>query len=786
MKLRHCFAAVFTTCIFFSFADARERLSFNSDWKFFLGEADHLAQMVGFDDEEWRVLNVPHDWSIEQPFSKDNPPQNAWLPGGIGWYRKQFELSAEDASQYVELQFDGVYKHAKVWVNGEFVGVQYDGYTSFYFDISPYVKEGTNLIAVRADNSLQPNCRWYTGSGIYRNVWLTVKEPLHVENWGTYITTPKVSNSEAQVNVVTTITNRMESYSAFTLYTEIIDSAGEIVAKGTSAETLIGAGQSVDVEQSFDVFHPKLWSIDSPQLYTAVSKVMVAGEVTDTYESRFGIREIIFDAEKGFFLNGENMKMKGVNLHAEASTFGSAVPAEVWERRLRGLKAAGCNAIRTAHNAMGPEFMALCDELGFLVMDEFVDKWDHPQFADPYFGLEWRKNFRETIRRDRNHPSVVIWSVGNENYPAGSQKQTEGLELYCDFVRSIDPTRPVVSGMERGLDMDPTQKVDDILESTQHMDLIGMNYGDQWVKRIGHRNPGKAFISTESYTYYGSTETERWAHVERSPWFDVVENDHNVGLFLWVGIEYLGEIPAEGPLSWPEIFCWPGHFLDSAGFRTPMFYQYQALWTDEPMVYIGVYDRDTYFSKDWGAPVIMGNWNHPDGTELDLVTYTNCEFLDLYLNGRKIGRQKLADFSNWVMNWYSVAYEPGTLRAVGIRNGEEVCSFEIRTAGDPEQIELKADYESVSSGDIIHVEVQLLDANGIPVVHTDRELDFKVEGGEVIALDNGALTALDEMQARTRRSSFGGKCLAVIRVIEEQVNLTVDSKGLKAGTITLP
>ncbi|MDF7823887.1 glycoside hydrolase family 2 TIM barrel-domain containing protein [Pontiellaceae bacterium B12227] len=765
---------------------ARERINFSNDWKFCLGDPA-AAETIQFSDAGWRRLNLPHDWSVEFDFSKDNAGRNAWLPGGIGWYRKSFDIPAEDHGQRFELQFDGAYRHTEVWVNGRSLGIQYDGYTSFYFDITSHIRFGKkNTIAVRVDNSDTPNCRWFSGSGIYRHVWLTKTAPIHVENWGTFITTPEITKDTATVKIVTEVKG---STDACKLETVLLNAQGDEVAK------IVSAGADV-VEQTALVESPRLWSVDDPYLYSMISRVKVGDKVMDEYQTPFGIRSIRFDGEKGFFLNGENMKLKGVCLHHDMGTVGAAVPLRMWERRLQYLKDLGCNAIRTAHNPMAPEFMDLCDRMGFLVMDEFVDKWEHqirpnadplndPKFAEPNFSKEWKKNFEQTIRRDRNHPSVIIWSVGNENYPAGSEKQSEGLERYCNFVRSIDPTRPVVSGMERGKDKDPSEKVDDILRSTQHMDLIGMNYGEQWVKRIGHRKPGKAFVSTESYVYYNSTEYKRWDLVEKSPWFDVLENDFNTGLFLWSGTRYLGEVSKSK--AWPRIHGGSSALLDMASFKSINGYFYESLWSDRPVVSVAVYDEKTPPKpfRGWGSPERRMNWNFKNGESLNLVTFTNCEFVELYLNGRRIGTQKLSDFPNRIMNWYDIDYEPGVLKVVGLRDGKAVCEHQLVTAGAPARLQLKADAKTVEPNGIVHVEVQVQDAVGNPVRHQESVLSFEVDGAEVLGLDHGVMTAELSFLEKRVRPTNEGRCLCILRAGTQpgQIELQVKAEGLEATTL---
>ncbi|VGO20446.1 glycoside hydrolase family 2 TIM barrel-domain containing protein [Pontiella sulfatireligans] len=774
---------------------ARERINFDEDWTFHLGDVPG-AEASGFKDGEWRSLALPHDWSVEAEFSQDNAGRNAWLPGGTGWYRKEFLVPAEYSGKHVELQFDGVYRHAEVWVNGKSLGVQYDGYTSFYCDITKHLRFGEeNTIAVRVDNSDVPNCRWYSGSGIYRHVWLTKTDPLHVANWGTYITTPEVSGDKAVVNIRTEIENSGRK-AGFELETTLFNGSGKEVAKITTKAMV---SKSKTVEQTATIKSPELWSVDAPNLYSAISRVKAGGKVVDEYRSTFGIRTLRFDAEKGFFLNGQNMKMKGVCLHHEMGTVGAAVPVRMWERRLAALKDLGCNAIRTAHNPMAPEFMDLCDRMGFLVMDEFVDKWEHqirpnadplndPAFAEPHFPQEWEKNFTGTIRRDRNHPSVIIWSVGNENHPAGSDKQNEGLERYCNFVRSMDPTRPVISGMERGKDMKPEWKVNDILKSCAHMDLIGMNYGEQWVKRIGQRNPGKPFVSTESYVYFNSSETKRFALIEKSPWIDVLESDHNMGLFLWVGARYLGEVSKKK--AWPRIHGGSSALLDMASFKTINGSMYEAFWSEQPVVSLAVYDGAPGERKGfsgWGSPERKRHWNLTADEKVDLVSYTNCDSVELYLNGRKLGTQKLSDFPNWIMNWRKITYEPGTLRAVGIRDGKAVCEDRLITAGAPVSIQLTADAETVASKGVVHVEVRLYDKLGNRVNHEEVELEFSVEGGMILGLDNGVMTAESSFLEKKVRQTNEGRCLCIVRAGEStgKLKLTVKAKGLSSSAVVV-
>ena len=781
--------------------EVRIKENFNKDWKFQLADST-VYSSSDFDDSTWRTLELPHDWSREADFSKENSGRNAWLPGGIGWYRKNFSLTESDKNKHIEIQFDGVYRHSQIWVNGEHVGIQYDGYTSFYFDITPFVHfDKENVIAVKVDNSVQPNCRWYSGSGIYRNVWLTVTDPLHVKNWGTYITTPQVSKGKAVVNIKTTLENFRKLPSNATINTEIFNSEGE---KITSNSTKIKADllKDYEINQDLEINAPKLWSVAYPNIYTAITKLVVDGKVVDDYKSTFGIRTIQFDAEKGFFLNGENMKMKGVCLHHDAGVLGSAVPIQVWQRRLKTLKEMGCNAIRTAHNPMAPEFMDLCDEMGFLVMDEFVDKWTNhgdsymkkkdpnnffnPQgFADPYFEMEWRKNYSETVKRDRNHPSVIIWSVGNENHSPGTVQQNVGLKKYTSFVRSLDPTRPVISGMERGKDGDPIKKVSDIIESSSYMDLIAMNYGEQWCKAIGEQKTGKPYVSTESYVYFNSTPEKRFSNIERSPWLDVLDNEHNMGLFLWAGIDYLGESK-----NFPKLGT-DCALMDMAGFRKERSYLYEAFWSDKPMVRIAVYEGDAddfSTSGRWSSPPMNETWNLEKGKAYDLVTYTNCESVNLYLNGKKIGNQKLSDFPNWIMKWRQVNYQRGTIKAVGVIDGKEVCEFELKTAGKPNHVEFIVDNKDISTDEVMLIEINILDKKGVLVNNQDVELNFKLlDDGDILGVSNGDINDTTSFTNTSSRQTKKGKCLVIVKAGDEKgtLKLEVNSKNLKRQILTL-
>ncbi|AQQ09900.1 Beta-galactosidase [Sedimentisphaera cyanobacteriorum] len=759
--------------------DYPARHNFNSEWRFHLGDGDFKSPE--FDSSSWRKLSLPHDWSTEGEFSKDNPTRNANLPGGIGWYIKKFSIPAEHTEKQVELEFGGIYRHSEVWINGRSLGMQYDGYTTFYHDITDYVNFGAeNTVAVRVDNSEHPNCRWYSGSGIYRNTWLTFRNPLHITNWGTYITTPEVSSKKASVKIETAVKNDGKKKD-FSLRTEIYGPEGNKI-KQISTEKTARFKEKLKINQKIEVDSPKLWSTQRPQLYKAVSIVSSDGETKSRRETRFGIRRLRFDAEEGFFLNGKNLDFKGVCLHHEAGTLGAAVPKGVWQRRLENLRDIGCNAIRTAHNPPSQEFLDICDELGFLVMDEFVDKWENEKFADEHFREEWRDNYLNTIKRDRNHPCVVMWSVGNENLPAGSKEQNGYLKMLGGFVRYHDPTRPVVSGMRRGGDYNVEKKVENILKSCEYMDLIALNYGEQWADELAETNPDKPFVSTESYTYFNSSDKRRYAKIESAPWLDAARSDFNTGVFLWVGIDYLGES------GWPKIGSKAGLF-DIAGFRKASSYLYEAFWSDKPSIYAAVYKQDPDdFSKtgQWGWPNLTESWNFEDKQTADLAVYTNCKKAALYLNDKKIGEKKLADFPNGIVKFKGVSYEKGVLRAAGIENGEEVCNYELKTSGEPAKVRLTAEDTPREDG-ICHIRAEVVDSEGRVVKHAENELEFSADGGgEIIALSNGDVTSHRSFSETSLWSAYKGRVLCIVRVEgEKPLRIKAGSEGLESGRIQI-
>ncbi len=492
----------------------RNRLLMDFNWKFQLGEIND-AQDVSFNDAGWHTINLPHDWSIEGEFSKDAPAggNGGYLPTGIGWYRKHFEVSKDDLNKIIWIEFDGVYMNSDVWINGHHLGLHPYGYTSFYYNLTPYLKEGGNIVAVKVDNSLQPNSRWYTGSGIYRNVWLVKIDPLHIAHWGVYATTPAVSKESAVVKVATKIENNFDKEKKGILHSVIVGENGNKISE-TETSFTVKPGQSVELNQKLNVKSPSLWSVGSPSLYHLNQTIFEGKNIVDDLTTKIGIRKIEYDVNKGFLLNDEHIKMNGVCLHHDGGCVGAAVPLAVWKYRLEKLKEMGCNAIRTSHNPPAPEFLELCDEMGFLVMDESYDEWKigKRKYGYHIYFDEWgRKDLTSMLERDRNHPSIVLWSVGNEIPDQKTDEGVKTLHTLVEICHEVDPTRPVTSACDNiAADGSATK-----LAFLEGLDIVGYNYVDRWHERRElyysidrHDHPDWKMIGTESQSNNGGIRGE--------------------------------------------------------------------------------------------------------------------------------------------------------------------------------------------------------------------------------------------------------------------------------------
>jgi len=751
--------------------------SFDRDWRFFKGDAAG-AESPTFADASWRKLDVPHDWSIEGPFDEKNPTRGAgaFLPAGVGWYRKQFTLPAGDAKRRVFVEFDGVMANSDVWINGFHLGKRPYGYVSFRYDLTGHLEFGKpNVLAVRADNSGQPASRWYAGAGIYRHVRLVATDPVHFERWGSAITTPQVAAAQATVTASSEVTNQGDGAKTVTVEWTILAPDGKAAATARSAPQTVEAGKTAVFEGSMAVQHPELWRLDHPWLYRAVMRARAGNTVLDDETVPFGIREFHFDPDTGFWLNGKNFKIKGVALHDEAGGLGTAVPLRAWERRLVTLKQLGVNAIRAAHNPAAPEFLDLCDRMGLLVMDEMFDCWTvakNPYDYHLYFR-EWSHiDTRDTVRRDRHHPSIILYSAGNEIHDTPKPELAkEILKGLVEVFHANDPTRPVTQALFRpNVSHDYDNGLADLL------DVVGQNYRENEILAAHRDKPTRKIIGTENQ--HG-----------RNVWLALRDNPPYAGQFLWAGIDYLGESRA-----WPVVASSSG-LLDHTGAMKPGAYERQSWWSDRPMVYITrrVAPRQAAVTDpgyEPGVPrqvqTLFSDWSPAGGGTQNVEVYSNCEEVELLLNGKSLGsKPHPADDS---ARAWSVAFEPGTLRAVGKNGGRGVASYALRTAGKAAKIVLSADRPKIAAewDDVSYVTATVVDENGVLVPGASDAVSFKVAGPGVIAAVDSADNASHEAFQASERRAFQGWCVAVLKAgAAGRIAMTASAPGLAAGSITI-
>jgi beta-galactosidase len=752
------------------------------DWRFVKGDQAG-AQQVHFDDSGWNGTQIPHDWSIEGPKDRKNPGQTkfGYFPGGIGWYRKHFRLSPNDEGKKIFIDFDGVYQNSEVWINGHSLGRRPYGFIGFQHDLTRYVKfDQDNVLAVRTDNSDQPNCRWYTGSGIYRAVRLTVTDKLHVKNCGTYVTTPRITKDDATVRVRTGVQNSYTKPTKCELVTTILDPNDKVVAERVAIYQ-IPAQDEHQFDQEIRVAEPELWSTDTPKIYRVATFLKKGGEVCDEYKTPFGIRRISFEKDKGFVLNGEQVKMKGVCIHQDAGSLGTAVPERAFERRLEILKSIGCNAIRTSHNPPSPGLLDLCDRMGFVVIDEAFDKWDAPYGR--WFDVWWQMDLKDVIRRDRNHPCVVMWSVGNEVSDQGKPKFVEQLKALVDRTRDLDPTRPVTCALKPAKKVTSRETNAKTLTAIARMvDVLSCNYQEQWFEDYRKQYPEVVIIASESYPYYRGKNLNHKAFEPLNPWLEAVKHDYVAGTFYWTGIDYLGEAEA----GWP-CHGWNCGLIDTCGYVRPVAYLQKSFWTKEPMVHIAVIDKsldEPEPTKDhWGWPKMDSHWNLPQlaGKKVTVTTFTNCSAVELLVNGTSMGTKNLEDFPDKMITW-TVPYEPGNIEARGILQGQIYASHKLQTAGHPARIRLTADRDEIRADgrDLCYVDVQLTDKNGVLVPSAEHDIRFSVEGpGAIVGVDNGDLTSMESYKAK-KRKAFLGRAQAIIQAARKPgtITLTAQTQGL--------
>jgi len=787
------------------------RQSFNDDWHFRRGDASG-AERAQFDDSKWASVRLPHDWAIGLPFdAKINPHTGALPISGIGWYRKQFVLPAAASGRYLRVDFDGAMANATVWLNGHKLGERPYGYSSFGFDLTPWLHfDGrVNVLAVRLHPEAESS-RWYPGAGIYRNVWLEITGPVQVAHWGTAITYKEVSAAQATVFVRTELANRGSAAQRVDLRSTIVDASGMSVwSAQTSAE--LPAQGSVKVPVTLRVEHPALWDPDHPNLYTLQSELIIAKHVVDSYSTPFGIRQLNFDVKRGLSVNGQVVRLHGVCLHHDLGALGAAVSRRATERQLQILKAAGVNAIRTSHNPPSPELLEFADRLGFLVMDEAFDEWRVAKVVNgyhKYYDAWSERDLRDMVRRDRNHPSIIMWSIGNEIPEQGSAAGKQEAHRLTALFHDEDPTRPTTSAFNNWKDAIRNGLADEV-------DIPGFNYAPTHYADIQREHPGWIIYGSETASCVSSRGVYHlplekyekhisrqltsydliapyWAYCPDVEFAAQQQSPAVLGEFVWTGFDYIGEPTpffgwkADNSHDWPARSSYFG-MVDLAGFPKDRYYLYQSQWTSAPMVHL------------------LPHWNWPDrlGQPIPVMVYSNADEVELFLNGKSLGSKRVGSepvvlpvgpnvsdqrsFSSRYRLLWQVPYAPGTLLAIARRAGSEVARDEVRTAGAAARIRLQADRADLAADgdDLAFITARVEDANGNLVPDAGNLIQFKVSGAATIAaVDNGNAATVEAFQA-DQRHAFSGQALLIVRARDGEdgtVSVVASSDKLASGT----
>ncbi len=781
-----------------SSAQVRSVVDFNNGWKFFLGN-DSLASNANYNDSKWRSLNLPHDWSIESNFSSSFPATNQGgaLPGGIGWYRKTFTVPASSANKNIRIEFDGVYKNSEVWINGHYLGKRPYGYINFSYDLTPHLHYGKqNVIAVKVDNSLQPDSRWYSGSGIYRDVKLVM-----IKNWITkpadfFIHTESSANGEVKI-----IVESWQYSNSKVLSVDVIlyDGSGKQIGKMDN----VVFNKSNYFKSTFRISKPLLWSPSNPYLYKAKFKVFASEYLIDEFETTFGIRSFRFNAAEGFFLNNQALKIHGVCMHHDLGALGAAFNKAAAKRQLTVLKQMGCNAIRFSHNPPASAMIDLCDEMGFLVIDEAFDIWKKKKNKYDYhqYFEEWGiTDAQAMVLRDRNHPSVIMWSIGNEQREQFDSTGTIIVKKLVAAIKAVDTTRPVTTALTE------TFPEKNFIAQANALDVLGFNYKLYDYEALPNRFPNQKFIATETasaletrgvyqfpadsiriwppdykaqdtfsningnkdYTASGYDNTHAyWGATHEKSWLAVKRNPHIAGLFVWSGFDYIGE-----PLPYSKFPARSSYYgiIDLAGFPKDVYYMYQSEWTEKPVLHL------------------FPHWNWTKGDTVDVwAYYNNADEVELYLNGKSLGKRSKTDTTLHV-SW-KVIYNTGSLKAVSRKNGKTVLTKEIKTTGKPVKIELIADRKMLkaNNNDLAFVTVRIVDKYGNLVPDADLMVEFTVTGAGFLAGTDNGFQADTISLKNNKRKTWKGLALAIVQSGQKQGNITVIAKsgGLKDGRLTL-
>ena len=756
--------------------EAQRDICFDFDWKFIM-EDDSTFSKLGYNDKQWEDVQLPHDWNITMEFDRKavGGGSAAYLPGVIGWYRKTFTVPKSYAGKNVTILFDGIFHQSDVYINGLFLGFRPYGFCSIEYDLTPHLKIGAeNVISVRVDcTGARP--RWYAGSGIYRHVKLNVVDPVHINTYGTYITTPFVSNSRAEVKIVSTVNNTGNKSQNITVSQRIIDDTGKQAGQTVTEKRTIEPNSTLDISQQTIVTSPKRWDIDHPFMYTVETTVRVGNRVVDVYKTPFGIRTFKFDKDKGFFLNERHVKIKGANLHEDIGLFGVAVPNRANERRLQILKEYGVNAIRCAHNQPAKEFLHLCDRLGFIVVNEAFDKWKSGYY-EQYFDDWWERDLENMLLRDRNHPSIVLWSVGNEMQESwdASDVGVERAKMLQDFVHKYEPTRPVTVAVQNN----HQSKIAGVT------DVIGYNYLEDRMLNDRVRFPDRIYYIGEMLPYYSGEEGNIRSYGTNNPWNIVAANDFIAGAFIWPGVDYIGES------TWPSK-GWPNGLFDITMFEKPRAAFHRAMWNDEPIVRIAVKDNalDIDHGRDlWQWPRLADHWNFPhyNALMMEVLTTTNCEIVELYYQpfdgpssgtNRLMGRKKTSDYPNNTIVW-NMPYSRGIITAVGFNNNEEVARYHIQTTKNTHRLVLTPDRVNIKADghDISHITAHLEDEDGNVVQTDNRLLTVSFEGeGRLRGIDTGELRR-DKPFGGNQLETYFGRALIIVQSSRKPGKMTVNVK----------
>ena len=795
---------------------AFERHLWDEGWRFALHN-DDKAHETTFDDHAWRVLDLPHDWAIEGDFYALNPSgaNGGALPGGIGWYRKHLNLNDNDVSSRYVLHFDGAYMNTSVYVNGQLVGMRPYGFISFSYDITPYLKkQGDNVVAVKVDNSKQPNSRWYTGCGIYRHVYLMKSSDIRIEEWGVQALT-EVKKGKGKVSLNTKIENPSGRSRRVIVHQTLWNKAHQMVSKASKACQVEANGTTIS--QLLNVNKPQLWSLESPNLYTITTEIEENGRILDRDTISIGLRNVAFDVKKGFFLNGKNIKINGVCLHGDLGCLGTAINEDALYRQLLMMKDMGVNAIRCSHNPPAPELLNLCDSMGLLVMDEAFDSWMQGKTTydySIYFKTWAERDLRDMVLRDRNHPSIILWSIGNEvleqwNKTKSATVALEDVNILLNnsrdktllsttdtlnasakltqflaaIVRRYDPTRLISAGCN---EVSPNNN----LFKSGALDVIGFNYHQKKVADVPQNFPGKPFIMTEtvsalhtrgyyrmpsdslyrwpthkrpftepsfmcssydnSCAYWGSTHEQTWDIVKHTPYCS--------GQFIWTGFDYIGE---PTPFNFPARSSYFG-IVDLAGFPKDVYYLYQSEWTNKPVLHV------------------FPHWNWIEGQAIDLWCYYNqADEVELFINGKSQGVRKKSNEHEYHVAWH-VTYEPGEVRVVARKNGKQVNEKTIRTAGAPHHIRLTSNRNVLKANgrSLSFVTVEVVDKEGNLCPWADQNIQFSLTGeGKIAGVDNGSPFSLERFQANSRHAFFG-KCMVVVQAGKAPSVIKLTAKGV--------